>query len=270
MDNTIIQPQGKANYSSLRAWNWSMSILHFVQGVAMVMLSLPKAGADFVTLPVTTAYLKIDPSNPVFGVAPTPVIWFNLPIGPTVAVFLFLSALAHFILAGPGRRWYEENLAKGMNKLRWFEYMLSSSIMIVVIAMLCGIYDFWLLVMMFAINAIMNLMGLVMEVHNQTTQKTSWLSYNIGVFAGAMPWIAIFAAFFAAISSTGRDLPGFVYAIVFTIFATFNVFAITMILQYKKVGPWKNYLYGERTYMIMSLVAKTLLAWQMFSGTLRP
>lgn len=222
------------------------------------------------SLPVTTAYLKIDPANPQFGVAPTPEVWFQLRLGPTVAVFLFLSAIAHFILAGPGRRWYEASLAKGMNKLRWFEYMLSSSVMIVVIAMLCGIYDFWLLVSLFALNAIMNLMGLVMEVHNQTTPKTNWLSYNIGVFAGAVPWVVILAAFFAAINSTGVKLPGFVYAIVFTIFVTFNIFAINMVLQYKKVGRWKDYLYGERVYMIMSLVAKSLLAWEMFSGTLRP
>jgi hypothetical protein len=43
-----------------------------------------------------------------------------------------------------------------------------------------------------------------------------------------------------------------------------------MILQYKKVGPWRDYLYGERFYVILSLVAKTALAWQVFAGTLRP
>lgn len=241
-----------------------MAVLHFVQGMVMVIIS------NASSLPVTTAYLKIDPNNPVFGVAPKPEIWFNLRLGPTVAVFLFLSAFAHLLLAEPLRGWYERNLAKGMNKLRWFEYMFSSSIMIVVIAMLCGIYDFWLLVSLFSLNAIMNLMGLVMEVHNQTTAKTSWLSYTIGVFAGAVPWVVILAAFFAATNSTGIKLPGFVYGIVFTIFVTFNIFAINMVLQYKKIGPWKNYLYGERVYMIMSLVAKSLLAWEMFSGTLRP
>lgn len=262
--NNISTPQKKVNPASLRAWNWSMATLHAIQGVVMLIIS------NKASLPVTTAYLKIDPNNPVFGVAPKPEIWFNLRLGPTVAVFLLLSALAHFLLAGPLRGWYERNLSLGINKLRWFEYMLSSSVMIVVIAMLCGIYDFWLLVSLFALNAIMNLMGLMMEVHNQTTSKTNWLSYNIGVVAGAIPWVVILAAFFAAINSTGVKLPGFVYGIVFTIFVTFNIFAFNMVLQYKKIGPWKNYLYGERVYMIMSLVAKSLLAWEMFSGTLRP
>ena len=37
-----------------------------------------------------------------------------------------------------------------------------------------------------------------------------------------------------------------------------------MILQYKKGGPWKDYLYGERAYIILSLLAKTTLAWLIF------
>jgi hypothetical protein len=43
-----------------------------------------------------------------------------------------------------------------------------------------------------------------------------------------------------------------------------------MVLQYKKIGPWKNYAYGELVYIILSLVAKSLLAWQVFAGTLQP
>jgi hypothetical protein len=43
-----------------------------------------------------------------------------------------------------------------------------------------------------------------------------------------------------------------------------------MFLQYKKIGPWKNYLFGENVYIILSLVSKSLLAWQVFAGTLRP
>ena len=43
-----------------------------------------------------------------------------------------------------------------------------------------------------------------------------------------------------------------------------------MILQYGKIGRWRDYLVGEKTYMVMSLVAKTLLAWQVFAGTLAP
>ena len=43
-----------------------------------------------------------------------------------------------------------------------------------------------------------------------------------------------------------------------------------MILQYKKVGKWKDYLYGEKVYIILSLVAKTLLAWFVLAGIMQP
>jgi len=50
----------------------------------------------------------------------------------------------------------------------------------------------------------------------------------------------------------------------------FNTFAFNQAFQYKKIGPWKNYLYGEATYITLSLVAKSVLAWQVFSGAIIP
>jgi hypothetical protein len=125
------------------------------------------------------------------------------------------------------------------------------------------------LVMIFSLAAIMNLMGLLMEVHNQTTEKTNWLSYLVGCFAGIIPWVVV--AFYMWLGSVnGSKAPTFVYWIFVSIFLFFSCFALNMVLQYKKLGAWKNYLYGERAYIILSLVAKSLLAWQVFAGTLRP
>ena len=43
-----------------------------------------------------------------------------------------------------------------------------------------------------------------------------------------------------------------------------------MILQYKKIGKWKDYIYGERVYIILSLVAKSILAWFVLFGAMQP
>ena len=89
-----------------------------------------------------------------------------------------------------------------------------------------------------------------------------------------MPWIAVFSILWAFTAQDGlpdgAGVPGFVYVIIGSLFVAFNIFAITMVLQFKQVGRWRDYLAGEKTYMILSLVAKTLLAWQVWSGTLRP
>ena len=42
------------------------------------------------------------------------------------------------------------------------------------------------------------------------------------------------------------------------------------VLQYKGVGKWRDYLYGERIYIVLSFVAKTFLVWLVFVGLFRP
>ena len=58
------------------------------------------------------------------------------------------------------------------------------------------------------------------------------------------------------------------YGILVTIFVLFNCFAVNQWLQYRRVGPWSDYLFGEVAYVVLSLTAKTALAWQIFANTL--
>jgi hypothetical protein len=193
----------------------------------------------------------------------------NLRLGPMVAMFLFVSAVAHFSLASPkGYPWYVKNLQKGINYARWYEYAISSSIMIVVIAMLSGINKLSSLLLIFALNATMNLFGLMMELHNQTTQRTNWTAYVFGCFAGIVPWIVIGIYFFGAVL-LAEDFPEFVIGIFISLAVFFNIFAVNMVLQYRKKGRWADYLFGEKVYVVLSLTAKSALAWQVFAGTLR-
>ena len=247
---------------SLRRFNAVMALVHFLQGLFMLLLS-----TDF-SLPVTSAFLELDPATDKLAAVPETIV--DLRIAPLVAAFLFISAVAHALIASPRiYEWYARNLSKGINYARWIEYSLSASVMIVVVAMLVGIYDIATLIVIFALNATMILFGLMMELHNQTTEKTNWTSFWFGTFAGIVPWIVIFVYLIGSGSGEGGP-PGFVYGIFVSIFVFFNVFAVNMVLQYRKVGPWRDYLFGERMYVILSLLAKSLLAWQVFAGTLRP
>jgi heliorhodopsin len=248
----------RARLTGLRRWNAAMGALHLAQGAAML------AVASAFSLPVTSSFLRMDAATDKLVAVPDELV--RLRIGPLVAGFLFLSALAHAALASPRlHRWYERNVARGINPARWIEYALSSSLMMVVIAMLVGIYDVASLILIFALNATMILFGWLMELHNQTTERTNWTAFWFGSFAGAVPWITI-----AVYLAGAADPPGFVYGIFASLFVFFNVFAINMLLQYRRVARWRDYLYGERVYMLLSLFAKSALAWQVFAGTLQP
>ncbi len=248
-------------FKKLRNFNGIMGVFHLIQGFIMLILS-----NDF-SLPVTRSFLEFDPLTETLE--PATVTMFNLRIGPIVASFLFISAIAHFLIATVLYEKYVANLKKGINKYRWYEYSISASVMIWVIAMLTGIYDVGTLLLIFFLNAMMILFGLRMEIHNQYTEKTDWKPFIYGCIAGIIPWVVIFIWLFGAGGEEGGP-PDFVYYIFVTIAILFNSFAINMVLQYKKVGKWKDYLYGERVYVILSLVAKSALAWQVFAGTLRP
>jgi hypothetical protein len=115
----------------------------------------------------------------------------------------------------------------------------------------------------------MNLMGLVMEVQNQTTDETDWTAYVIGSFAGLVPWVVIAITIVSTVlGSEGGGPPDFVLAIYVSLFVFFNLFAINMILQYRETWKWADYRFGETAYVVLSLVAKSLLAWQVFFGAL--
>ncbi len=265
MQLVVAIPEARAR--GLRRWNLALAALHAVQGA--VILAISFARDPVVSSPVVSSFLAYDATARTL--VPAQRTLFELPIGPAVALFFFLSAIAHATLALPARRWYEGRLARGMNPARWVEYALSSSVMIVVIAALSGIQEIGTLIAIFGVNAAMNLFGWSMELANEGRTKTQWSHYLFGCVAGIVPWVVVSVALWTAATEPGAAaIPGFVIAIFVSLFVSFNVFAFNMVLQYRKTGRWADYLFGERVYMLLSLFAKTILAWQVFFGTLRP
>ncbi len=243
-------------YRRLRWYNVVMGGFHAVQGIAILLL------ANEFALPVTATFLDNAP-----GLEPASLSdLFEVRVAWGVAAFVFLSAAAHWIVAAPGvYPWYLRNLEKNRNYARWIEYSVSASVMVVLIAMLTGISDIAALGALFGVNAAMILFGLLME-HYEEPGAANWMSYWFGVLAGAVPWILV--AVYLWSPATDGSPPTFVYVIFVTLFLFFNSFAVNMVLQYRRVGPWRDYLFGESAYIALSLAAKSALAWQVFAGTL--
>ena len=257
--------------TSLARWNRVLSGLHGLQFV--VMLAVASTAAVFAPYLSTVKVNLVD--GKFAGLEAVKVELFSMPLAWFIASFLAMSAIAHFLAGWPLRRRYEAWLARGMNPLRWVEYAFSSTVMIVAIAYISFIQDVPALLAIAGCNVAMILFGWSMEAANEGRRdRPDWKHYIFGSIVGLVPWIGIVSVLLAyglqPDLPADAGIPAFVYVIVATLFASFNVFAITMVLQYRKVGRWRDYLVGEKTYMVMSLVAKSALAWQVFSGTLRP
>ena len=245
---------------SLRKTNVLAGLLHLGQMIAVLALS-----NDF-ALPITATYMSGPPGSSFAA----PVVLFSTPVGSTVAIFLGLSALAHFIVASPqffGR--YSAGIAAQRNYFRWVEYAISSSVMIVLIAQVTGVADISAIISIFGVNASMILFGWLQEKY-ETPGNGGWLPFIFGCIAGLVPWLVLLFYVFSIGGVSDTSAPAFVYGIVFTIFVFFNSFALVQWLQYKRVGKWSDYIRGERTYITLSLIAKSALAWQIFANTLIP
>ncbi len=252
----------KLSKKNLRTVNLTLAALHFMQGTAVALLS------QNYLVPVKTDHLVFNTSTQTLETVQTYIFDLSLPM--LIILFFYLSAAAHLYIGTIHWKKYNTELSKGINRTRWFEYALSASVMIVAISLLVGATDISILFTVFALTAVMNLTGLLMEVSNQGAKRPDWSSFLVGTFAGMVPWCIIVYYFWASAHYGDAKPPTFVYWIFVSIFAFFSCFAVNMWLQYKKIGPWKDYLYGEKVYMLLSLVAKSALAWQVFAGTLRP
>ncbi len=243
-------------YRRLRAFNVAAFVLLAFEGLYML------AASNTLALPVTASFLRDDPVRASRPTAPETV--FSLRIGPAVALFLLLAAVDHALVAAPRvHRWYERCLDRRANYARWIEYSVSASIMIVLIGLFVGIRDLAAVVAIFAANTAMILFGLLME-RQQRPGRADWSSFWFGSLIGLAPWALI-----AVYVAQPPAVPGFVYAITIVQFALFFSFAINMALQYAQIGWWRDYVHGEVAYIMLSLTAKSLLAWLIFANVLR-
>lgn len=287
-------------YKNLRLFNGLMAGLHLIQGAVMLWLSNERLTDIFLNLP------KPNIETRSFGLVAER--WYSVNLSYVITSFLFLSAIAHLITILPKvYPWYISNLKNKINLIRWYEYAISSSVMVYVIAVLCGINDGATLLLLVGLNACMNLFGAAMEMHNsalrrlaknqthieivkeentvisqsesiESTYRPNWSTFVYGCFAGILPWVLMAIYFFVSLDRLGdveelpqrvKDALNTVRFIFPALFVFFNCFAINMVLQYKEIGKWKTYAFGEKVYILLSLTAKSFLAWFIWGGTIR-
>jgi hypothetical protein len=240
----------------LRRWNAGLAALHSIQAVVILVL------AGGFSIAVTTT----PPQGPPGTRLPDAETLFDVAIGPMVALFLALAAIDHLLTATVGRGVYEADLRRGINRFRWVEYSLSATVMVLLIAAYSGITEITAVVGIAGANVAMILFGWLQERANPPDRADrTMMPFWFGTLVGVAPWIAIW---FNVV--TADEVPGFVYGIVVVETVLFFSFGCNQWLQYRRVGPWKGYLYGEKAYLVLSLVAKSLLAWQIYGGSLAP
>jgi len=246
--------------------------LHLIQSLMQLVLALTVENFKNFKLPISTSFLAFNVEKR-FLFTDSKILG-NVTFGPLIFLFFFLSAFFHFLVVIPRcNEIYWNQINRGKNYFRWIEYSISSTVMIWLIAMLFGVTDISLLISIAFANATMNFCGLFQEKYNNIRDKNAsidWWPFIVGTFIGIAPWIVVYTYLGSSASETQENVPGFVYGILVGYFLFFNTFPINMVLQYARIGPWKDYIFGEMGYIVLSLASKTLLGWLVFGGLNQP
>lgn len=260
-----IKKAAKIDTANLFTWNKYLAVLHATQGVLILILSTTRL------YPVMATYLSADTlqtqtqGHSVLSLATHKI--FDVNLAYMVATFFFIAALAHALAATRLRSLYEKDLKQSVNKIRCIEFALSTGFIIVTIGVLAGVQDVATLVALFGLAVLAGLVGIVLEQH-QENAKSAFGSI-VAAATGLLPWITV-GIYLVSDKVYGSMNPAYVYWLFISVLILFLGIGTNAYLQYRKIGKWSDYIYGERIYMALSLVAKAALAWQVFAGSLHP
>lgn len=253
---TIANGVTNEKLSNLRIWNLALTVLHLGQAAAMLALT-----NDF-ALKVLSSFPAGPPGTE--GLATSTL--FEVRVGWIIGAFLALAGIDHLLTSTTARKTYERDLKGGINRFRWAEYSISASLMLVIICMYWGILTLAALVAVVGANVAMILFGWLQEKMNPPGRtSTTMMPFWFGTLVGIAPWIAMGVN----ISQIPlEEAPAGLSLILLVQAIFFFCFGLNQWLQYKGVGKWRSYMFGEKTYLILSLGAKSLLAWQIFAVSL--
>ena len=267
---------------------------HMVSAIAMIFLIKDK---DPLIIPYTESYSEwknanngtciqgsrsFETNNGDFCIVATtkPVYCdddgcYGLNLGWLIISFHLLSFFFQLLAAitdctGPifGYK-YSEMIEEGRNPLRFIEYSFSASIMLISIALLNGVTDINLITSIAVLTAACQLCGLAVEFVDQIRIK--WLLHLTGWLQFCWAYGIIGHSFFKSIEAADEnDTPGppsFVYVIVIVLFLLYASFGFVQLFELIYIKKFRPYL-KEKAYIILSLTAKLLLGWMIFSNVL--
>jgi hypothetical protein len=256
--------------AQLRKVNFWFFGVYAAQTAVFLLLAAVKS------FPVHVSFLNLDTvqSTSLGSVVLAPATHriFDFKAANVAATVLIISALTHLLIATYWRTNYEKSLAGGANKFRWLQLGLGSGFLISTIAVLAGAYDAMSLLLLFLLPLVAAGLGYMTEQQNPLRGRgtVKWGSYVAAGCVSVLPWLVIAGyLLFANIYGDGR-IPGSTYWLAAVMFVLYAAYGVTMWLQLKKRGPWRQYRYADLSYAVLTLVTQTVFVWLLYAGVLNP
>lgn len=247
-----------------------LGIVYLLQGLAVLLF-----GRN-VTAPLTLQYPSIDTlaseaaGHQVVGIANRHVA--DVHIAWILAIAMIVFAVIHLMLASAYRNAVSTSIERGVNAFRWLSLGIGGGLIIVATALLSGITSITLLLVLFVsvLGAALLTLGIEATIANSNGVQTRLSHFLCGLatLAVTLPWV-VFAIGVAGVLLWNGKLPTYLYSIYICEALLVGAFMLATHFRIKRQGKWADGLYGERGYLLLTLLTVTLLSWQIVIGALK-
>ena len=224
-------------------------VAHLSQGVAMLFLQ-------------KNLRARVPLIRQVFNNPPT--VLGKVDLASLLPFIPMLSSLNHAIAIG------ETISGKQVSKgVKWAEYSASAGLMLWIISSLSGILDLRTLVSIIISNILLQYIGYKLENVPSNNKKRDFGLLSVAWVLQATIWTQIITSFYGALSEATKEVPAFVYGVIWIMFSLFSGFGIWFSIIYfrdNNISADKHILKDRIGYNILSLVSKSTLLWMVYFG----
>lgn len=192
---------------------------------------------------------------------------YDIEVRWLVVTTLVLSVVGPVLYLTKLKNRYTDYMTKTrMLPFRWFDYAVTTALMVATVALLSGVSDLPTLKLLEGLMIVTCLLALVSERQNDRANKPVWSSFYVGLISGSLPWLFLAAYAVATVVYGGIRAPWYVYALYVALLGGFTLLTRNQWRQYRKIGAQASYLAAERNYLLINTVIKAAFAISLIVG----
>jgi hypothetical protein len=257
------------SHVGLKKLNLTLGVLYGLELLAVLVVSKSH------TAPLTTSYVAVDSlqsaSSGNLVLAPASRFILDLNLLWLVAIALAAGAIVHLLVATYARSRYETGLKQQQNVWRWGTFGITASLLFVCFAVLTGVYDLTMLVVVTVLVFVLHAIAWRLEKAASSRNKSRpdvWLGYGATWALGLAAWFVAGQYLYAANVYGEGHIAGSIYALSGVMAAISLMFATRLFLFIRRPKTSQQFRLYDRNQTMLLFVTTSILVWQIVVGAL--
>lgn len=252
----------------LKKTNLILSGLYLAQLILLIIF------AKSAWVSITTNYLAYDSllssGEKIIHSAGTSRL-FDINIAWLLFFILGVSCFLHLILATKLKNKFELSLKSGSSSsiYNWVIYGMFSSLIILVLSLLSGVFDISSLVLILSVSIFASISSALYCLRLNKDKHLAKPSLIISITATLLPWLIVLIYIIGTIIFGGNSISAWVYLVYLTVMLTQVTLAYVFTQMSRKIGKWRDLLYSVKIFFGIIFISQTLVIWQIFLSSLK-